>query len=914
MKDKKTIIIISAIVTVLAVASILFAALRGRSEDNPNCISRQEWIGMLGEHTGANDYSSETPYFNDVDESNEYYSFIQSAVEWDYLMAGGKFNGERNATGEFVAITAIKSIGVPKIELYLGTDKQLEEKDYLNLATDLSLIETKQLKNGLSDEQAEEVLEKLDELYYGEFWPRDVEEVEYQEHVKKILKGAIISFDRDSNELITTEALQNNDIISFRYGGIVVNRKVEAVHGEGVYGLGFPEMEEVYTKLVQSGVAELTFQDIVNYYGDENLTVAEGDENKQPAAVNVSFSKDESFQSKGFKIEAEESDNKLDIFITDNDTGIRKKLLKTPEIPAYSNFSASIDVKKTFVGSQINYSIPLLEIRDSQKDFSILPRVNYADVAVDIETDNQIGVAADEEISDRIILFETPVPIGTGEVGVDIQVYLVTTLSGEIYLKAEIPFQEAFHYEMGKGVRRTSHKMSIKEPEVLASAEMKNKIELAPILVVGAAFPVIDAEIGAGITDKAEVHMRDNGQVCTDAAIEYPVVDISVGELDVLYYGRKSLIAKLGWSASWENIFKDKGFYKTYSIHFERLSSGEKQFVEKCTYGQALADDVSDSAILNGDFSEFAGTYKATEWTNDGYGGGQRLDDLMLDNGGIITGGGAFYSPEPYPRQKPISVEIDEDGSYKCIVNEETDMVGNIFYIYPAGIVEERFKDDEQLVNSVYIRYVQIDGGISEMVYYKTASTKSTAGLNTYKTKDSSMPEFAIDYPDNWSIKDEEAQSNGEWSLIQSERGIKINFYSSDVGFGNQFYGGDKVLKSVHITKASDADFIPADYNGKSYSSLGSYVVAKLKVYAQDDGMTEGGAAEYDGPTYYAVVPESYLGDDEFFGMGYLSMCSSEYVKPMVIIAESPDGRFSAAEEKEIIQILSSFRTTTTTS
>lgn len=84
--------------------------------------------------------------------------------------------------------------------------------------------------------------------------------------------------------------------------------------------------------------------------------------------------------------------------------------------------------------------------------------------------------------------------------------------------------------------------------------------------------------------------------------------------------------------------------------------------------------------------------------------------------------------------------------------------------------------------------------------------------------------------------------------------------------------------------------------------------MAKLKVYAYDDGMTEEGEIEYDGPTYYAVVPESYLGDDGFCGTGYWAVCSSEYVKPMVVLAQSPDGCFSADEEKEVIHILSSFK------
>lgn len=115
-------------------------------------------------------------------------------------------------------------------------------------------------------------------------------------------------------------------------------------------------------------------------------------------------------------------------------------------------------------------------------------------------------------------------------------------------------------------------------------------------------------------------------------------------------------------------------------------------------------------------------------------------------------------------------------------------------------------------------------------------------------------------------------------------------------------------MNSVHITKVCDANFSPADYNGKSYSSLGKFVVAKLKVYSYEDGMTEDGEIEFDGPAYYAIIPESYLGDNVFCGMGYWDLCSFDYVKPMVVLADSPDGKYSEEEEKQVIQILASFR------
>lgn len=67
-------------------------------------------------------------------------------------------------------------------------------------------------------------------------------------------------------------------------------------------------------------------------------------------------------------------------------------------------------------------------------------------------------------------------------------------------------------------------------------------------------------------------------------------------------------------------------------------------------------DDSIYMALQKGDFSEYAGTYRALDIFEDGYGGGEPLSDLYLDNDGIITGGGMWYFPEPYLNTVPTEV------------------------------------------------------------------------------------------------------------------------------------------------------------------------------------------------------------------------------------------------------------------
>lgn len=123
--------------------------------------------------------------------------------------------------------------------------------------------------------------------------------------------------------------------------------------------------------------------------------------------------------------------------------------------------------------------------------------------------------------------------------------------------------------------------------------------------------------------------------------------------------------------------------------------------------------------LVSGDYSDFAGTYEALEDYHDWYGGGKRLPKLILQEDGIITGGQTYGS---YPDTKPISVEEKGDGTYLCQVNYSSEIAQDYFVIYPKGIVGDNPYSgaDPALANDIYIRYVQIDGGVSDIIYVKT--------------------------------------------------------------------------------------------------------------------------------------------------------------------------------------------------
>ena len=525
-------------------------------------------------------------------------------------------------------------------------------------------------------------------------------------------------------------------------GGLVTVRKVGKLLDNGSYGLEMPQIEEAFQSLKQSEIGEVTFQNVVDYYGKDNLIVADSGAMQKSSAVTVSHSISNTAQTKGFRIEAEQSEEQLDVYITDNDTGIRYQLPVAPEISKdYENFSASLDVSRIFVGSQL--------------DYSAAEGVTYADVAVDIETSVGVGMQSEKDISDRTMLFETPASLGSGLVGVDIQVYLVTTLSGKIYLEAELPYQMDICYEKGKGIRYFQHDFQIKEPKIEASAEITNQIGIVPILVVGQFEPVIDVELGGSVITKADVNVHDNHQICTNVEAVYPVIDLSVGQSDVEYKDKQSIVARLGYSGSW-SIISEEAAPQRLSLHFEVLPDQTTQFVDECTYKKETAkketakkksaekksgDRILDE-LLRGDFSRYSGTYIARESDNDAYGGGEKLADLKLHADGTVSGGRPSYCvDDPYPANKPISVAKNEDGSYLCVLAD--------------------------------------NDGVE----------KNSDLKHSYDTQEQSTPIFRISYPDGWTVEQNYTAGDQENMTLSNDSGIHIDYISAKYGFGSQYYG-----------------------------------------------------------------------------------------------------------------------------
>lgn len=170
-------------------------------------------------------------------------------------------------------------------------------------------------------------------------------------------------------------------------------------------------------------------------------------------------------------------------------------------------------------------------------------------------------------------------------------------------------------------------------------------------------------------------------------------------------------------------------------------------------------------------------------------------------------------------------------------------------------------------------------------------------------------PTFQFDIPRGWNITTEEVDTDltkvfDEHIVISKERGLTVSYYDCK----NRLGGASRTMLKGEITKVADSNFIPSYVQAEDYSSLGKFIVAKVEIVGELWMDTDSDYKEVDGATFYAIVPETYIGEREFVGQaGHIDEFSFEYPSPYAFIAESPNGEFTQKEEKQVVEILESF-------
>lgn len=570
MKKKIIIGVSATVIVIVAIAAGIVTGVSSKkksSDDiNVSCkaavtknedITCYDWLKKLCNKTGV--------------EAEDY---IKAAKEYGYITDSDEFSNDDIASGGFMALTSMRAMGEGKMQIYLGTDDAISDNTNIELAINNNLIAEDSLDRGFSDQEADGILDKFDDLYYGEFWPEDIENVSYKENVSQLQFFDIKDYKEDENIIYIDESaaknLKKGDTFVFDYMGEKIAKKIVENMGNGTFSLEDPEIDEVFNTLIVSDSASIGIDDIISYYGLDNVKVSAG---KPVTMLTADVSGN--IHSKGFAIEAAvNDDNELEVTLTDNDTEaeyelpIKQKLNKKCE-----NFSIKWDVNNINVGAQVKYTLK--------------SGLKYASVGVDIDSEISGEIGVEGDFSDGILLCQTPALIGSNLVAVNVALYIVPAVDGSVNLKVEVPYYAGVSYEKGKGVNGTMGLRSSMQTSIEAEGTMGLYFRTAPMLVTMRSIPLLDAELDIGAEAEATRTGRQNGQICSDVNVKCPVFIIGVGDESVKYKNKKSLLCTMDISKSCEFT----SFARSKSLHYERLADGTKQFVEECTYNEQPEDD-----------------------------------------------------------------------------------------------------------------------------------------------------------------------------------------------------------------------------------------------------------------------------------------------------------------------------------
>ncbi len=599
MKNNKKYIFISFGICVLVMVLGTIYFIKRNSAPDENAVTRYEWIEMLTEQMGLQECTTETPYFTDVVSDNPYFACIQSAAEQDIIESGTAFDGEDFATGKFIALTAMKTIGESKFRICFGTDEVVTDDTYMEFALEHGLIDKEKLKKDFTREECEQVLETLKNLYFSEFWKDDYSNVVYQDGVIELSPEDVLRGNIDGSEITVTDDMINSciagNIVVFTQEttGLKLARKITGIDSDGTLTLGDVELNEIVETLTVSDITEVTFDDIVNYYGlDENINASnnlifqQNDTNVIDTAV---FSRE--INSKGYKLsvstQGEDEERCIAIQITENATGISYTFPISDKVKRDDEYSVEIDIDKICIGAQI--------------DYSLLGGLNYAEAAVDAHATFKSEIKAEEE--KKILLFKTPVPLGNGIIGADIQIYLVLSVDGSISFEAELPLEASVSYEKNRGLRNIKNTFSVDDPMIEVDCNAGAGLRVEPVLMVLGCPNVMDMEFDIGVSAEAKVITRPNSQICADVSISFPVMTVSVCDDDDI----DTIIGDLGIAAEWEIITSDDAPIKR-GLHYELFPDKKAQFVKECTYKkqeETFSKDVQREAALSEETTEF---------------------------------------------------------------------------------------------------------------------------------------------------------------------------------------------------------------------------------------------------------------------------------------------------------------------
>lgn len=559
MKKTRYVLLVAVILAMVLICGCGNAAGNGQ-------LTRAEYIGLVSDEFGYSGCYDTTPIYSDVNSSNEFFDQIQATAEWDVIEKSGKFKPGDAVTLKFAIETAVKAIGVDKLEI-CGEDTS----DLMVLyAEKMANIDISNPNQKIDRDIAKQILE-VARKYDDEMEIPQYSNIEFADGVKNSISDIVLNADGVSGKLLDPSSYSVGDVVYVNGNDNVMPKgiKIESISGD-TFTYSLAQVEEIMTELQLYGTYEGVVTKVVTADGNTEFAMGnEADELMKDAIVNCNYGtipgSDVKPSDMAFKVQPSIG--------TDHVVFNLKK----------DDLSAKIGVKNIKINSR------------TDAKFDLFKGVDVKQVDFDVEFDTEVSVTYEYEkkksTAESIPLGEMYVQVG-GYIPVVVEFGLVANLSADGDITVAYTTENIFTAKWKPGAGLTKTFKSTPELTIEANGQLAATASIVLDFKVGwdrISYSIINADVSTGIVAlaKAEIDLlNDDVPNCVDVLVYVPL-SYGVNRYNCLLtlISDKLIYSKDIWTS--ENSPIKKHF------HWEDLKRTPN---DECTRGQEkiVQDDVDE--------------------------------------------------------------------------------------------------------------------------------------------------------------------------------------------------------------------------------------------------------------------------------------------------------------------------------
>jgi len=422
------------LLSLLLLSLSLLCGCGASKDENSDGLTKGEWVGLLGNKFGYNDYESTEDFYTDVKAGDEHYNEIQACAEWEILPEKDTFHQEEKATWKYAMETSVRAIGIDKLN-HSEIDMDVTEDNLVDFfVSEIAVVDDGLLDMEVSDTDAALILEHA-YTYAANLKLVEKMEYVYQENVREAEPEDItLKGDGTTARINNGNSYKEGDVIYVKPSGdsAAYGLRVKSAEGDTItYEQAW--MEDIYQELQITGTYEAA---ILNIEPAEGVTIS-----------RLPESGTENFSCADYMAKV-----KSGAMTLENAGQDEVKMLRTGTQKKENHVKFNVNTRQS---ASLEISISDIKV-SSDVDFGILAGLKKADVTLSFKDEAKAEYKIDTEASSEQIPLGT-VEVVLGSTPLTVRFSLVANLgfNGEVTLSYSSQVVANVNYQKGKGLSKS---------------------------------------------------------------------------------------------------------------------------------------------------------------------------------------------------------------------------------------------------------------------------------------------------------------------------------------------------------------------------------------------------------------------------------------------------------------------------